>query len=73
VGKKKGEFYLDDVNEDELDGLDHYSDVDNYIFDHSDIDEPSCGFCGSTTWEFCRLGEGNIIAECSDCQTNGRH
>lgn len=39
----------------------------DYVTDVYDLDEPRCPRCGSTSWEYCRLGENSRIAFCSDC------
>ncbi len=41
--------------------------VDYFVNQPSDLEDPMCGRCGSTKWQYCTLGENSLIKKCSDC------
>ena len=43
------------------------AEVDYYVNEPSDLEDPVCRRCGSTSWQYCTLGDNNKIKRCSDC------
>ena len=64
MSKKKRMSHLKSEFEDEEYLLDN---VDCVVNEPSDLEDPVCRRCGSTSWEYCTLGEKNTIKRCSDC------
>lgn len=61
-----GGFGDDDDDEDEK-SLYEDSVVDYCVNEPSDLEDPMCNRCGSTTWSYCTLGDNSTIKRCSDC------
>lgn len=55
-------------NDDDDEDTEYVSEnVDYFVNEASDLEDPVCRRCGSTRWDFCTLGDNSKIKKCSDC------